>query len=385
MSSKFWNSELLKAGFVGIEVDTYNGEMSNYLSRTLISSVPLQDHLHDSTVYLLCHDKMSSHAWIEQVEDHFFQHGIRTQRLLTSDQIQPKQHIISLLDLDSPFFSHISEKNWKALQQLIENFHQILWVTELVEFDCENPDFSLVMGVSRTARQEQEVAFGTFQVDNFDSVTAEALLKISRRFFKAKDRSGLVDMDYEFALHHGTIYIPRVQWSSLADKLLQDADIKSPIKLEIESYGTLDSMHWAEDISTQLPSENEIEVDVQFVGLNFRVGSMAESPNLKQMLTYSGCDDSTRCYGQQGRDWDRSQRDCAAMWTWGFAIQARRPGYDHENRTTTHTYSATYKPMCSYTLGTFFGRCCFNAYGLYDRGLLSFGCWETGSGTGNHL
>lgn len=300
MPSNLWNSELLQAGFVGVEGDTYNGETSNYLSRTLISSVPLQDRLHDSTVYLLCHDGMSSHAWIEQVEDYFLQNGLTTQRLLTSDHIQPKQRIISLLDLDSPFFSHISEKNWKALQQLIENFHQIIWVTKLVEFNCENPDFSLVMGVSRTARQEQEVAFGTFQVDNFDSVAAEALLKISRKFFKGTEQSGLVDMDFEFALHQNSIYIPRVQWSSLADRLLQEADITSPIKLEIESYGTLASMHWAEHISTQLPSENEIEVDVKFVGLNFRVGSTAESPNLKQMLTYSGCDDSTRCYGQQG-------------------------------------------------------------------------------------
>jgi hypothetical protein len=190
-----------------------------------------------------------------------------------SDEIQPKQHIISLLDLEGPFFSQISEHNWKLFQKLIRNFHQIFWVTKLVEFDCENPDFSLVMGVSRTVRQEQEIAFGTFQVDSFDSVAAEALLKISRKFFKATDQVGLVDMDYEFSLHHNCIHIPRVQWSYLADRFLHEADIKSPKKLDIESYGTLDTIHWAEHISTQLPSEDEIEVDVKFVGLNFRVGS----------------------------------------------------------------------------------------------------------------
>lgn len=128
------------------------------------------------------------------------------------------------------------------------------------------------MGISRTARQEQEIQFGTLQVDTFDTAAVEALAKVSESFFRQTDQTGLVEADYEFALHDGCIYIPRMRWSSLSDRLLRAPDLEAPAKLEIASYGTLDSLFWGED-ELGSPGADEVEIDIKYVGLNFRVRS----------------------------------------------------------------------------------------------------------------
>lgn len=270
MSVNSWDSELRQAGFLGVEADSCDGETPYHFYRNLISRLPLDDHLQDSTVYLLCPDNATNYPWIYQVERHFLHSGLTVQRLAKGEEISPKQRVISFLDLESPFFSNISQQDWQLFQRLINSFPQILWVTNSVELSSANPDFSIVMGVSRTARQEQEIQFGTIQVDRFDTFAVESLLRISRKFFRPADQSGLMDADYEFALHHGTIHIPRMQWSSLADRFLCDPELEAT-KLDIDTYGSLDSMHWAEDHSPGSPGENEVEVDVKFVAVNFRV------------------------------------------------------------------------------------------------------------------
>ncbi|KAJ5578021.1 uncharacterized protein N7459_006985 [Penicillium hispanicum] len=269
MSVNSWDSELRQAGFLGVEADSCDGETPYHFYRNLISRLPLEDHLQDSTVYLLCPDNGTDHPWLRQVEHHFVQNGLTVQRVSKGEEISPKQRVISFLDLERPFFSNISQRDWESFQQLINSFPQILWVTNSVELHSANPDFSIVMGVSRTARQEQEIQFGTLQVDRFDTFAVDALLRVSRKFFSPADQSGLMDADYEFALHDGTIYIPRMQWSSLTDKFLCDPELETA-KLDIDTYGSLESMHWAEDHPPESPGENEVEVDVKFVGVNFR-------------------------------------------------------------------------------------------------------------------
>lgn len=254
-----------------MDVDTYKEKGALSLSRLIISRVSAEEHLPHRKVYLLCPDNTNTPSWVTQVDRFLVHNGLEPQRIFIGDEIPPKQQIISFLDLESPFFSHISETNWAYFQDLIRGSHQILWITRFVEFDCKDPDFSLVMGVSRTARQEQLIAFGTFQIDKFDHVATEALFQISKTFFKDPNQSGLMEMDYEFALYDQCIHIPRMKWSSLDDEFLREVGVESQKKIEIGAYGALDTVHWAEDSPPQTLSGDEIEVDVEFVGLNFRV------------------------------------------------------------------------------------------------------------------
>jgi hypothetical protein len=236
----------------------------------LISRIQPENHLHGGTIYLLCPSEADHHGWLCEAETHLVQRGYTVKRCKMGDEIPHRQRVISLVDLNGPFFSKISEQDWMRFQQLILLNPQILWVTNSVELNCANPDFALVMGVSRTARQEQEIQFGTLQVDVFDTFSVEALLNVSDKFFMSIHQTGLVDTDYEFALRDGCIHIPRMKWSSLADRLLQVPDIDAPAKLCVGSYGALDSLSWGEDKLDTL-GEYDVDVEIKFVGLNFRV------------------------------------------------------------------------------------------------------------------
>ncbi|KAJ5604827.1 hypothetical protein N7510_009981 [Penicillium lagena] len=284
MSVETWSRELQQAGFYGVEGHSYDGKPPYHLNRNLISRIPREDHLHDDTVYFLYPSETPRHSWLCKVEEYFIQSGHTVKRCTIGEEIPHKQRVISFLDLDGPFFSNISDQNWAKFQKLINTSAQVLWVTNSVELNCANPDFALVMGVSRTARQEQEMQFGTLQIDIFDRVAVEALLKVSAKFFRRTDQSGLLDADYEFALHDGCVYIPRMQWKSLADRLLHAPELEAPAKLEIGSYGSLDSLFWVQD-EVDPPGVGEVEVEIKFVGLNFRdvmiaLGVMASKDQL---------------------------------------------------------------------------------------------------------
>ncbi|KAJ5415221.1 hypothetical protein N7465_003916 [Penicillium sp. CMV-2018d] len=269
MSTEEWDGKLRQAGFGGVETKSDDGKAPYRIYRNLIARIPPENHLYGNTVYLLCPSEMHRYPWLIEVENHFIGNGHTVKRCTKGEAMPHGQRVISFLDLESPFFYDTSEEDWMLFQQLINSTPQILWVTNSVELKCANPNFSLVMGVSRTARQEQEIQFGTFQVDNFDNFAAEALLKVSTKFFRQGDRSGLDDVDYEFTLHDGCVYIPRMRWSSLSDRLLHSPGIDAPMKLDIASYGTLDSLSWREHELGSLEAD-EIEVEVKFVGLNFR-------------------------------------------------------------------------------------------------------------------
>ncbi|KAF4767156.1 hypothetical protein HAV15_009313 [Penicillium sp. str.  len=269
MSTEGWDRKLRQAGFSGVETKGDDGKAPYRIYRNMIARIPPRNYLQGNTVYLLCPSEMHLYPWLIEVENYFIGNGHTVKRCTKGEAIPHGQRVISFLDFESPFFYEMSEEDWMLFQQLMNSTPQILWVTNSVELKCANPNFSLVMGVSRTARQEQEIQFGTFQVDNFDSFAAEALLKVSTKFFKQGDQTGLDDVDYEFALHDGYVYIPRMRWSSLSDRLLYSPNIDVPMKLDIASYGTLDSLSW-QGHELDLPEADEIEVEVKFVGLNFR-------------------------------------------------------------------------------------------------------------------
>jgi hypothetical protein len=232
--------------------------------------VQSRSRIHGGTIYLLCPTEGDHNIWVNEIKQQLIQLAYKVEQCTLGDQIPHGQRVISLLDLQGPFFSNISEQDWTRFQELVLLKPHIIWATKSVELNCENPDFALVMGVSRTARQEQEIPFATLQVDNFDSSSAKALLAVSQKFFSSIQKNGLIDVDYEFALCDGYIHIPRTRWSSLTERLLQVPNHDSPIRLGIDSYGSLQSLYWGECTLDPL-GEDDLDVEIQCVGLNFRV------------------------------------------------------------------------------------------------------------------
>ncbi|GFF99742.1 nonribosomal peptide synthetase 14 [Aspergillus udagawae] len=260
-----WVETLLQVGF-----DQIQGTHGEHPYCNLTARLPYPREDHTELIYLLCPSLVHNNAWICNVEAQFERMGYRTQRCTLGAEFTNKQRIVSLLDVQKPFFKDVSETSWKSFQSLITAAPQILWVMPSVELTCQNPDFAIVLGVSRTARQEQELHFGTLQIDEFHASAAAVLVTVTEKFFSQLDcQASLRDPEYEFVLQGNQVYIPRFQWTQLKDRLRQDPLPNTPVKIDIKAYGLLESLCWCEDEPQPL-GPDDVEVDIKYVGLNFR-------------------------------------------------------------------------------------------------------------------
>lgn len=266
-----WHNSLLLAGFTGADAYSYDVTIPYQPHYNIISRIPDQTTVKKTKViYLLCQTKRHDHPWICNVEAELEQAGYYTERCVLGQELSPHQCVISFLDLDSPFFKNLDMQSWGWFQSLIKCSPRILWITPSVELGCHDPEFGIVLGASRTVRQEEALHFGTLQIDQFNETAIRPTLRVCKKFFEATDGQDTVDIDYEFALHDGIVYIPRFHWEPLSDHLLREPDPTVPIKLDVGTYGSMNSLGWVEHESG-LPGPHEVLVDVSYVGLNFRV------------------------------------------------------------------------------------------------------------------
>lgn len=264
-----WLETLLQGGLD--QIQSTHGEHP-YCNLTARLPHPIEDHT--EPIYLLCPTLVHNNAWICNVESQFERMGYQTQRCTLVADFTNKQRIVSLLDVQEPFFKNLSETSWKSFQSLVTATPRILWVMPSVELTCQNPDFAIALGVSRTARQEQGLHFGTLQIDEFHDPAAAALVKVTERFFSQLDwQTGLRDHEYEFTLQGGQVYTPRFHWTRLEDRLCREPLPNASIKIDVKAYGSMESLYWCEDQPQPL-GPDDIEVDIKYVGLNFRVGGI---------------------------------------------------------------------------------------------------------------
>ncbi|KAL2821422.1 hypothetical protein BDW59DRAFT_164156 [Aspergillus cavernicola] len=268
MSLDDWDNALRAAGFEGIQADDRNAPYPLYCH--IISRAREKYNPEKTLCYLLCLSKTPTDPWINEVEAVLAQKGCQIRRCTLREDIPQDECVISLLDCGGPFFNNISEHDWKSFQSFIGPTRRLLWATPSVELSCSNPDFALVLGVSRTARQEQRMHFGTFQVDSYDNVAADALAAAASKFFQqTASTSSATDVDYEFSLRKGVVCVPRMHWTSLDDQLLRQPNPEAPIKLDMDLPGTVNSLLWSEDPPGPL-GPHDVSIDIKYVGLNFR-------------------------------------------------------------------------------------------------------------------
>jgi hypothetical protein len=148
--------------------------------------------------------------------------------------------------------------------------------------------------MARTLRNELSSKFATVEIDQFDNIAIAYVLKVLCALRVQSQRPWL-DPDYEYALQDGKILLPRNQWSSLGQQLTDVPHLSAARSLDIKFNGIFDSLTWA--VSTSPVSERnlkkgEVEVDMKYVGMNFRVShGVPLYFILANILTYTGHDD----------------------------------------------------------------------------------------------
>jgi len=268
ISVERWKQELHKAGFVGIYAAADEPEI--YMT-SIVASLPPPRPTEKRIVNILCHSQKI--PWITGFAQRMNEAGFVV-RWHTLAEVPPvNEDVISFLDVEKPFLYSIARTQLAQLQQYVSSCAstRILWVTRASQIHCPDPRYGLILGFARTMRAEYQMDFATVEMEEFDRSGENALVDIYLKFHQQRDQTDTT-LDQEYAIREGLPHIPRYSWSHLSESLLEDATPHAPKTLTIEQPGMLESLRW---IGHKLPSlkEDEVEIDVKCVGLNFRVSN----------------------------------------------------------------------------------------------------------------
>lgn len=139
--------------------------------------------------------------------------------------------------------------------------------------------------MARTLWSELGLLFFTLEIDPSESELVRLVLAVFDKIrFVEDDR--ILDADREFVVHGGNVCVGRFQPFSLVDKVQTSAatdpqsgivaglDHETKLGLFVGKQGRLDTLQWRHEppdvFSGEGLAEDEVEIDVWVVGLNFK-------------------------------------------------------------------------------------------------------------------
>ncbi|KAL9010176.1 MAG: hypothetical protein Q9173_004864 [Seirophora scorigena] len=267
ITAERWDKELRIAGFSGTDSVVYDNDFPHQVNANIISR-PANATTYSKRLTLLCGQGVSTTAG--QVETLLLRNGFHVEFCNIDDPPPPNQDIISLMDLDGPFFDDISSDRLAAFQRYVGSMNAagILWITRSSQIDCQDPRYSQVLGIARTCRSELLLDFATFEIDSVDDCALQAIVDVFTKF-QRRNKDAEIDPEWEFALSEGVIYTSRYQWDSVIKELSTVSDVELPRKLQIGKSGLLQTLQWVQADPITLAKE-QIEVEPCAVGLNFK-------------------------------------------------------------------------------------------------------------------
>jgi NADPH:quinone reductase-like Zn-dependent oxidoreductase len=209
---------------------------------------------------------------------------VTSSTILLFDSINEKQymgsHYISLLELDTSFFSDLKDEQWSIFKSILSTAKSFLWVTK-----GQTPDKDLVSGLGRVIRSEYldlrfvELALETStSIDRTGSHIASVFLKT---LHTADD---VIDFDSEYREQDGRLCIGRIREATNVNATIRSmvspsrpkqqqfgADPQRALSLSIASPGLLNSLHFEDDPDYDLAlGPTEVEIEVRATGMNFK-------------------------------------------------------------------------------------------------------------------
>ncbi|KAJ5887882.1 type I iterative PKS [Penicillium taxi] len=273
LSVERWHEELIEANFTGVEAVRYANDRPLSLVAVLLSRTKAADvDVTGGQIGLIYYSQITE--WGRDLEKALSFAGYTVKWYTLQETPSAGTDLISLLDLEEPFFQYLSADEFVLFQNCISKLAEchLLWITKSLQIACDDPSFALVLGVARTLRHELSVKFATIEIDQFDTIATTSVLKVFQHLKVQSHRSWL-DPDYEYALQDGKVLLPRFQWSSLDQQLASVPHLSAARSLDIKFNGIFDSLTWAISMSPVSPpdlKEGEVEIDMKYVGMNFR-------------------------------------------------------------------------------------------------------------------
>ncbi|CRL24691.1 Beta-ketoacyl synthase [Penicillium camemberti] len=269
ISPERWDRELRAADFTGADVTAYDQKPPYHISASMLSR-PVDQISIPKDIWLLTGSSTRC-QWTNDVESLFRDEGYIT-NWTTLHETPPKgKSIVSLLDLEGSPIGSLPKHDYDVSQRYIEQAQecQILWVTQSTSHTCSDPMFGFIHGLARTLRAELLLDLSILEVPVWDAASAKAVIQVWEKIQRSRAHS-LPDPEYEFALHEGQIKVGRYHWTPLVEQLASPPRADASRKLTLTTYGLLDTLHWAEREASYELNEGQIEVEMDYAGLNFK-------------------------------------------------------------------------------------------------------------------
>jgi hypothetical protein len=290
VSPERWIQELQATGFtVTKDMQGFDATWP-FQTNSLMVAKPVPEPLKSDVVLITAPTTSASkstskpqpHPWALDVARSLQDMGLAVSFGTIHDEPLLDKDVIFLLDLDGPFLPGMSAADLASLQRQFctpRADRELVWVTRASQRRCEDPRYALIYGVARTLRKEILLDFSVFESDAFDAPAARSLVDVFEKISRAK-ATPECEPDYEFSYQDGIVYVGRCHWGSLDKASAETEELAGPevraeeegtavVKLAIENYGLIDSLYWTKCPEEKLGS-GEVEIEVKFVGLNFR-------------------------------------------------------------------------------------------------------------------
>ncbi|GMF78452.1 unnamed protein product [Aspergillus oryzae] len=270
MSVDKWHDKLLDAGFTGVEAFRYDNEPPYHLNAQILSRVPSAKSPEKGEVSLLYLTEI--HDWARELARDLEKAGYSVHWCTLTQVPSSGANMISVIDLEGPFFHELSPADFESFQSYVSRLadRHLLWVTRFVQMECDDPRYALVLGLARTIRHEIMPQFATIEIDQVERASLQPVVQVFERLLSQLDDPGAAP-EYEFAVREGSVHTPRFQFNSFEEQV-GAGESQGPRMLDIEAYAMLDSLTWTcADMTSNDLEKEEVEVDIKYVGLNFRV------------------------------------------------------------------------------------------------------------------
>lgn len=265
-----WSQELVCAGFNPPDTIVYDALPPHYLNACIIASAASETRK-VQRVTLLCVSPDEAH--VKAVKLQLEADDIEVDICLLSQDAPMGQDVICLLDMPTPILHEMSKMTFDTIiRHLLSVKANIFWVTWAAQINCIDPRSALILGLARSARNEQAAKIYTIELDKKTSISmaADRIAAIQTRVQKASCEDMIPD--WEYAVVDGVINVPRMQWQTMAASMAKCADetIRITQRLSVGTPGLLHTMQWREEPLLEL-QDNDVCVQIKSVGMNFKV------------------------------------------------------------------------------------------------------------------
>ncbi|KAB8227946.1 uncharacterized protein BDW43DRAFT_316356 [Aspergillus alliaceus] len=275
-----WHNILLENGFSGVDIDLQDNIISTALTAEPSDKRPIRN------VVVVAEDNSAVQQDIaNRLNDilqksslvRYEQYEVVSLSKAASMERSDENVYIVLLELEYPVLNAMREGIYTTIQKLTGSAKHIVWATRTVE---QSPDFGVVQGLSRVLRTEHyPLKFVTLALEGHNPASqAENIARV----LTSTTCNTADTYEPEYVERDGMLHVNRlVEANKLGRKItaketshhvkVQTISQAPPLKLHVASPGLLDSLHFLEDDSHELPlAPDEVEVEVKAVGINFK-------------------------------------------------------------------------------------------------------------------